>query len=417
MGRVLVTGVGFISSIGNDWDQVTQNLRELNTGIEPYPLFADDHIPIKLSGTIKDFKVDSTDPEDWEYPREYKLPMAYLRSMSPHALYSHCALEQAIRSAGLTEAEVSNPQTGFYTASVGSPKLLNHHLNWMFENGVERLSPKAIVTTISGTLNFNFVAKLKIKGTSCGFTSACASSGHALGFAYDDIATGRQDRMIVVGAEDGNVETILPFAAMRALSSESEPEKAACPFDVSRNGFVGTGGATALILESEEAAKARGAEPLAEFAGWGQSSDGYSTVLPEPSGDGLIRAMEIANNSSGVNPDEIDYVNAHAPSTVHGDLAEMKALEAFLGDSKPRISSTKSLTGHGLSLSSILEAGISIVSLVEGFCPGTAHLREIDPAGANLNILKETSDYAPQVVLSNSSGFGGANVSLIFRKP
>lgn len=417
MSNVVVTGLGFISSIGNDRESVLGSLRELRSGIEWYPPFDDPAVPVHVMGTIKGFSTESLEQEDWTFPSDYRVNRAFLRSLSPHALYGYCALTQAIGEAGLEEDDVSNPQTGLYTASAGSTSFLVHHVNYLNKNGVERSQPKAIVASIAGTLNFNLASHFHIKGATCGFVSACASSGHALGAAYEEIVSGRQKRMIVVGAEDGNRECILPFAAMRALSVNPDPLTASRPFDRRRDGFVGTGGGVAMILEHEEVAKARGAKVRARFLGYGQASDGYNAVLPQSQGDGLRRAMLLALERSGLEPKDIDYVNAHAPSTQMGDIAEVRALQAVFRDrGNPAISSTKALTGHGLSMASILEAGTSIIALEEGFVPGSANLEDPEPEAEGLEIPRISEDRPIQTVLSNSSGFGGANVALIFSK-
>jgi 3-oxoacyl-[acyl-carrier-protein] synthase-1 len=266
-------------------------------------------------------------------------------------------------------------------------------------------------------VNFNLVAHFKIKGASTGFASACASSAHGLGFAYDEIALGRQQRMFVVGAEDNNVESILPFAGMRALSVQADPSIASRPFDVARDGFVGTGGATVLVLESEEEVARRGAKVYCEVAGWGQASDGYNVAISHPDGEGLRLAMEHALASADVPPEAVDYVNAHATSTPIGDISEAKALKAVFqpAQTRPAVSSTKALTGHGLSLAGAMEAGFCALAIKEGFMPGSAHITRLDPACEGLNIIRATLPNRPSVVLSNSSGFGGANVCLVLR--
>lgn len=422
MPKVFVTGLGFISSIGNDGATVLQSLKDMQHGFEPLPEFDRPNIPVTLAGTIKEFHTRSLDPEDWQYPSRYKVRREVLRSMSPHVLYSHCAMMQALEDAGLSEDEISGDETGMYTASAGSPYYLYNQIDRMHEKGIMRCSPMGIVSSISGTVTFNLCATFRIRGHSAGFVSACASSGHALGYALDDIRLGRQKRMIVVGSEDGNLESILPFAGMRALSLEKNPVRASCPFDVSRKGFVGTGGAAVLILESEDLVKERLAKgPVklyAELAGWGQASDGHNVAISHPEGDGLQRAMNKAMNDAQVEAAEVDYINAHAPSTQIGDLSEVKALHSVftLNQHTPAISSTKSLTGHGLSMASALEAGICCLSLDEGVLPGSAHIQTLDPACEGLNILRRTEKRNAKVVLSNSSGFGGANVSLVFRK-
>ena len=417
MRKVYITGVGFITSIGNDAASVSESLRELRHGMVQYPPFQKPEIPVKVAAPIKDFTTDTTDPEDWVFPARYSIKRELLRGMAPHGVYSYCAMLQAVEDAKLTEADYSNTGTGLYAASGGSPFLLGYYLERMRKQGVMRCPPLGVVASISGTVNFNLVSHFKIRGASTGFSSACASSAHALGFAYDEIVLGRQKRMFVVGAEDGNVESILPFAGMRALSLQTDPSSASRPFDVARDGFVGTGGATVLVLESEEEVARRRPKVYAEVAGWGQASDGHNVAISHPDGEGLRVAIENALRQSDIAADEIDYVNAHATSTPIGDLSEVKALKAIFGNSpsRPAISSTKALTGHGLSLAGAMEAGFCALAMKEGFIPGSAHITKLDPACAGLNIIGATLPQRPNVVLSNSSGFGGANVALLFR--
>jgi len=417
MRKVYITGLGFITSIGNDLPTVSESLRELRHGIVQYPPFQKSDIPVKVAAPIRDFQTDTTDPEDWLFPARYNIRREALRGMAPHGVYSYCAMQQAVEDAKLTEADWSDLYTGLYAASAGSPFLLTHHVERMRKVGVMRCPPLGVVASISGTVNFNLVSQYKIKGASTGFSSACASSAHALGFAYDEIALGRQRRMFVVGAEDGNVESILPFAGMRALSLQTNPSLASRPFDVARDGFVGTGGATVLILEGEEEVERRGAKVYCEVAGWGQASDGYNVAISHPDGAGLRVAIENALKYSDLTADAVDYVNAHATSTPIGDLSEARALKAIFGDSptRPAISSTKALTGHGLSLAGAMEAGFCALAIKEGFMPGSAHITQLDPACDGLNIIRATLPNRPNVVLSNSSGFGGANVCLAFR--
>jgi len=417
MRKVYVTGLGFITSIGNDAASVTESLRELRHGMELYPPFQKADVPVKVAAPIKDFETDSTDAEDWIIPARYSIKREMLRGMAPHGVYSYCAMLQAIEDAKLAEADVSNSLTGLYAASGGSPFLLGFYLERMRKHGVMRCQPLGIVASISGTVNFNLVSHFKIKGASTGFSSACASSAHALGFAYDEILLGRQQRMFVVGAEDGNVESILPFAGMRALSVQSDPSIASRPFDTGRDGFVGTGGATVLVLESEEEVARRKARVYCEVAGWGQASDGHNVAISHPYGAGLYAAINHALKSSDVAPEAVDYVNAHATSTPIGDISEARALKKIFGQSptRPAISSTKALTGHGLSLAGAMEAGFCSLAIRDGFIPGSAHITNLDPACAGLNIIRATLPQRPGVVISNSSGFGGANVVLVFR--
>ncbi len=419
MPRVFITGLGFVTSIGNDASTVTKNLRELRHGFELYPPFDKADIPCKVVGTIKDFNIESTDQEDWKWPARYTIKRETLRSMAPHGLYAHCALIQAIEDARLTEGDISNLDTGLYAASGGSPYLTHHNHARMQKFGVMRCSPMGIVASIVGTLNFNLVAAFKVRGASCGFSSACASSSHAVGYAYDDLMLGRQKRMFVVGAEDGNVDAILPFAGMRTLSLQTDPAKASRPFDVARDGFVGTGGATVLVLETEEEVARRGIKPYAEVLGWGQASDGYNVAISHPEGAGLKAAIERALKVTQTKPADVDYINAHATSTSIGDVSEAKAIRAVFAPTgaRPYVSSTKALTGHGLSLAGAMELGFCALAMRDGFIPGSAHISQIDPACADLNIPTATVDAQPKVILNNNSGFGGANVSVILKRP
>jgi 3-oxoacyl-[acyl-carrier-protein] synthase-1 len=415
--RVFITGLGFITSIGNDKPTVLKNLRSLTHGIVRYPVFQDIDCPVKVLATVKDFEVDSTDFEDWKTPEPYRIRREALRGLAPHGVYAWCALEQCIADAGLKPEEISNKQTGLYAASGGSPAMLFRSLERMNRLGVMRCSPTGIVASIAGTLNFNLVAGFRILGASCGFSSACASSGHALGFAFDEIQSGRQERMFVVGGEDCNRESCLPFAAMRALSVQSDPDNASRPFDSERDGFVGTGGAVVALLESEQEVERRAATPYCEMLGWGQGSDGHSVAMSHPDGAGLEEAMTRALAATGIEPGEVDYINAHATSTSVGDVSELRAIKAVFGTggSRPWISSTKALTGHGLSLASVMEVGFCALSSREGFTPGSANISRLDPAAEGLVILRETRNERPGVILSNSSGFGGANVSIVLR--
>lgn len=418
MPRVFITGLGFVTSIGNDAASVAGNLRELRHGFELYPPFQKPEIACKVIGTIKGFWTDSVDPEDWTWPAAYEIKRETLRSMAPHGLYAHCAFLQALADARLGEADISNRDTGLFAASGGSPMLTAYHHDRLLKLGPARCSPLAIVASIVGTLNFNLVAAFKIMGASTGFSSACASSAHAAAYAFEEISRGRQKRMFVVGGEDGNRDAILPFAGMRTLSSQTDPSLASRPFDIARDGFVGTGGGVVVVLESEDEVSRRGVTPYCEFAGWGQASDGYNVAISHPDGTGSRIAMENALAASGMAPADVDYVNAHATSTLIGDTSEARALQAVFagGGLRPAVSSTKALTGHGLSLAGAMEVGFCALLMREGFIPGSAHITKLDPACEGLNILRSTLPHGPKVVLKNSSGFGGANVAILLRR-
>lgn len=416
MRPVAVTGIGLVTCLGHDTASVAHRLRSLQHGFVRYPPFADDpRLPISVAAPIPGFDTHSTDPEDWSYPDDIRFRLEQLRALSPNALYAHFALQRAAKDAGLSLDQLSSPRTGLYTASSGSAVMTHHHLARMKKYGPMRCSPLGIVASIAGTLNFNLAAAYSFKGATCGMVSACASSGHALGLAANEIAAGRQDTMLVVGAEDFSVETIAPFASMRVLSQSDDPQNASRPFDRNRDGFVGTGGAVALLLQAPDAATG---EPYAYVSGWGQASDGHHVAASHPEGEGLARAISLTLEQTGWAPDHIDYINAHATSTPAGDLSECRALGKIFGArSTPPISSTKALTGHALSLSSIMEAAFCLIAMREGFLPGSAHITELDPEAESLNILRQTEATRPRRVLSNSSGFGGVNVVLAFAQP
>ena len=417
MEPIWITGMGLITSIGNDHSSVVESLRSMKHGIECPSMLQGNDSPVKVAGTVKEFEVDSPDPEDWIYPQKYLVPRATLRSFSPHVLYAWCALQQAIEDANLSEEDIQDPDSGLYTSSGGSMRSIHKHFEKMDRRGVMACNPLAIVASIAGTLTFNLVAALGIRGSSTGLVSACASSGHALGTALDEIRLGRQKRMLVVGAEDCNFESIVPFCGMRALSLEKDPNLASRPFDIKRNGFVGTGGSVCLVLETQSEAERRGALPYARFQGWGQASDGHNVSISDPEGRGLRDAMIKSLQDAKVKPSDIDYVNAHAPSTSIGDASEMKALKSvFPAHQAVKVSSTKALTGHGLSLSSIMEAAFCCLALKNGFLPGSANVTEPDPELEHLDLLRTSTDIQANRIMSNSSGFGGANVSIVFEK-
>jgi 3-oxoacyl-(acyl-carrier-protein) synthase len=414
----VITGLGFIVSIGNDKAAVRRSLRELRHGFERYEFLHNPNLPVKVAGTIKGFAFPTTNWRDWRWPANHVIAPEMLRGLAPHGVYAECALQQALTDAGLGAGDLSEPDTGLFCASAGSPFMLGHFLQQMQASRGERGDPMAVVSSIAGTLNFNLAAHHHIRGAVCGFVSACTSSSHALGYAMDEIRLGRQQRMVVVAAEDMTTESILPFAALRALSVNPDPDTASRPFDRRRDGFVGTGGAVAMIVEEAGLARRRGAHIYAELTGWGQAGDGYSVAIAHPEGAGLRVAMQRALADAGVAPADIDYVNAHATSTLQGDRSEALALRAvFTGAAHPPVSSTKALTGHGLSLSGLMEAAFCALAIDDGFVPGAAHLEEPDPDCAPLNLPRTSLDARPRLVLNNSSGFGGSNVCHVLRRP
>jgi len=416
--RVLITGLGFITPIGNDRATVSAHLRGGKHGLAPVEFLGNPLIPVKVAGTVKDFSVDSANCRDWTWPARYDLHRETLRGMAPHGVYAFCALSQALEDAGLKPQDIANDdQTGLFCASAGSAMLMYHNLALMHSVKGERGNPMGVVASIAGTLNFNLAAHFHITGAVCGFVSACASASHAIGYASDEIRLGRLKRVVVVGAEELNAETLLPFAAMRALSPQSDPVKASRPFDAGRDGFVGAGGSVVMILEEASLAASRGAPVYAEVAGWGQAADGHSVAMSHPAGAGLQRAMNRALADAGVQPKDIDYVNAHGTSTPVGDRAETIALKSLFNavGARPAISSTKGLTGHPLSLAGAMEAAFCALAMKEGFTPGNPHLVTPDEACAELLLPRETLPTGPATVLNNSSGFGGSNVCHVLK--
>jgi len=412
--EVVVTGLGFVSSIGNDRAAVSTSLRELRHGFANHSFFPGQQSPVSVFGVVDGFEFPSQNYLSWTYPERYTIPRDVRRALSPHGVYVLCAVLQALEEAGLELETAGKGRCGLHCASAGSPFMLHHYLKQLEECGGARGTPMGVVSSISGTLNFTLGAYLGIEGANCGFVSACASSAHAIGYAMDEIMLGRLDRVIVAAGEDFSGESLLPFLGMRALSRNGDPDTASRPFDVHRDGFVASGGGVALILENAEVARARGARPLARMLGWGQSADGFSPMISHPEGDGLSRAMELCLAHSALAPEQIDYVNAHATSTAAGDLSEAKALLRVFPPERcqPAISSTKALTGHTLSMAGALEAALSVVALDEQFVPGAAHLVDRDPACEGLHLPGTTESRELRTVLSNSSGFGGSNVCL-----
>jgi 3-oxoacyl-(acyl-carrier-protein) synthase len=414
----VVTGLGFITSIGNDRAAVTRSLHDLTPGIRSIQFLGNPSLPVRVAGTIQDFEVESASWRDWSYPKGYEIPRETLRGLSAHGLYAICAVEQARRDAGLERDDLTDGQTGLYCASAGSAFMLHHHLAHMHAVRGERGNPMGVVASIAGTLNFNLAAHYGIRGAVSGFVAACASSSHAMGCALDDIRLGRQTRMLVVGGEEVNAETLLPFAAMRALSTNPDPLTASRPFDRQRDGFVGSGGAVCLILEERETARRRGAPIYAEFAGWGQAADGFNVAVSHPEGAGLAEAIRRTLKDAELKASDIDYVNAHATSTPAGDRSEALALRTLFTaeGAHPKISSTKGLTGHPLSMSGVMEAGFCCLAIRDGFIPGNANLVEADEACSGLDLPVKTLPASINTVLNNSSGFGGSNVCHVFRR-
>ncbi|MGI9243242.1 MAG: beta-ketoacyl-[acyl-carrier-protein] synthase family protein [Verrucomicrobiales bacterium] len=419
MNRVGITGIGFACAIGTGGEQVLASLRDLRHGFTLRQLAGEGVGPELVCGVVDGFDTSSCDCRDWTFPGSDRFESSFVRGLAPHGPFALVALEEALDQAGLERSVLGDGRTGLFCASPGSPRMLRHHLNEMAASDWQRTSPMSVVSSVAGTLNFNLAAYYGITGANCGFVSACTSSSHALAYAFDEIALGRQDRMLVVAAEDGTAESLLPFLGMRALSSNRDPDSACRPFDSQRDGFVGSGGGAALVLESLGSACRRSVAPLAEMLSWGQASDGHSVAAPHPEGKGIGEAMGHCLEAAQIEPQSIDWINAHATSTPAGDRAEAIALRSlgYADGSDTLVSSTKGLTGHGLSYAGALEAAISVLCIDGEMVPGNAALTQPDPICDGLQLPTRTIQRDLQLVLNNTSGFGGSNVCHLFAKP
>jgi 3-oxoacyl-[acyl-carrier-protein] synthase-1 len=404
MRRVVVTGMGIVSSIGNNTQEVLASLREAKSGISKAEDFAKYGFRCQVQGA------PSLNPEE----------LVDRRAMRFHAkgtAWNHVAMDQAIRDAGLEESEISNERTGIIMGSGGpSTRIIVEAADITREKGPKRIGPFAVPKAMSSTASATLATWFKIKGVNYSISSACATSNHCVGNAYEMIQYGKQDVMFAGGCEDLDWSMSNLFDAMGAMSTKynDTPSRASRAYDVNRDGFVIAGGAGVLVLEELEHAKARGAKIYGEIVGYGMTSDGYDMVAP--SGEGAIRCMRMA--LAGVhNP--VDYINPHATSTPVGDQKEIEAIRTVFGsgDKCPPISATKSLTGHSLGATGVQEAIYSLLMMQNGFICESAHIDEIDPEFADMNIVRKRVDDAKiDTVLSNSFGFGGTNATLVFSR-
>jgi 3-oxoacyl-[acyl-carrier-protein] synthase-1 len=402
MRRVVITGLGIICPIGNTADEVTASLREARSGIVAAPEYAE--LGFRC-------QVHAPSVVDWEAMIDRRAA----RFLAPGTAYGHLALEQAIADAGLEEAQVSNERTGLIVGSGGtSTRAIVEAANTTREKGPKRIGPfavpKAMSSGPSGTLSTWF----RIKGINYSISSACATSTHCIGAAAEQIQFGKQDIVFAGGCEELDWTLSDLFDAMGAMSSRynNRPEVASRAYDAGRDGFVIAGGAGVVVVEELEHAKARGAKIYAEITGYAANSDGYDMVAP--SGEGAVRCMRAAMQAAGGR--KIDYLNPHGTSTEVGDLREMEAVREAFGDDIPLISSTKSLTGHSLGAAGAQEAIYCLLMMQAGFACESAHIETIDPAFADLPILRERKEMALETVMSNGFGFGGTNGTLVMSR-
>jgi 3-oxoacyl-[acyl-carrier-protein] synthase I len=401
MRRVVVTGMGIVSSIGNNTQEVLASLREAKSGIRAAPEYAEKGFRCQVHGEPQ------MKPEDVVDKR-------VMRFMGEGSGWNYVAMEQAIQDAGLTPEDVSNPRTGIIMGSGGpSARAIVAAADTAREKGAKRVGPFAVPKAMSSTASATLATPFEIKGINYSISSACATSAHCIGDAYEHIQNGKQDIIFAGGSEELDWTLSVLFDAMGAMSSKynDTPEKASRAYDKNRDGFVIAGGAGVLVLEEYQRAKKRGAKIYGEVAGYGANSDGYDMVAP--SGEGAARCMKMAMKYLDR---PVDYLNPHGTSTPVGDLKEMEAVRAVFGAKPPMISSTKSLTGHSLGAAGVQEAIYSLLMLNNGFACESAHIEELDPAFEDLPILRKREDRDLQCVLSNSFGFGGTNATLAFTK-
>jgi 3-oxoacyl-[acyl-carrier-protein] synthase-1 len=402
MRRVVVTGMGIVSSIGNNTQEVLASLREAKSGIVRADKYAELGFRCQVHGAPR------LDPEEVVDRRA-------MRFLGGGAAWNHVAMEQAIRDSGLDEAEISNERTGIVMGSGGpSCRAIIEAADTARSKGPKRVGPFAVPKAMSSTASATLATWFKIKGVNYSISSACATSNHCIGNAAELIQWGKQDLIFAGGCEELDWSLSVLFDAMGAMSSKfnATPEKASRAYDKDRDGFVIAGGAGVLVLEELEHAKARGAKIYAEVAGYGATSDGYDMVAP--SGEGAVRCMNMALENVKV---PVDYINPHATSTPIGDIKEIEAIREVFGSKCPPISATKSLTGHSLGATGVQEAIYSLLMMQSGFICESANIENLDPAFADVPIVRERKDnIALGCVLSNSFGFGGTNASVIFKR-
>ncbi len=402
MRRVVVTGMGIVSSIGNSTQEVLASLREAKSGISRAERFAELGFRCQVQGA------PSINVEE----------MVDRRAMRFHGggtAWNHIAMDQAVRDAGLEPSEVSHERTGIIMGSGGaSTHAIVEAADITREKGPKRVGPFAVPKAMSSTASATLATFFKIKGVNYSISSACATSNHCIGNACEMIQWGKQDVMFAGGCEELDWTLSVLFDAMGAMSSKfnATPDRASRAYDRNRDGFVIAGGAGVVVLEELEHAKARGAKIYGEIIGYGATSDGYDMVAP--SGEGAIRCMQQAL-STVTTP--IDYINPHATSTPVGDEKEIEAIRAVFGDKIPPISATKSLTGHSLGATGVQEAIYCLLMMQNGFICESAHIDEIDPLFADIPIVRERIDNIRlDTVLSNSFGFGGTNATLVLQR-
>ena len=403
MRRVVITGMGLVSSLGNDLETVTRNLRDGRSGIRFNPTYAEVGMRSQVCGAVP------LDMDDLSIDRKVK------RFMGDAAAYAYLALQHAIKDAGLGNGHISNPRTGLIAGSGGASAFNQMEaMDILREKGIARVGPFRVPRTMSNTVSACLATPFRIKGLSYSIASACASSAHCIGHAMEQIQLGKQDIVFAGGGEEEHWSQSYLFDAMGALSSQynDNPEKASRPYDTRRDGFVIAGGGGMVVVEELEHALKRGAKIYAEIVGYGATSDGYDMVAP--SGEGGMRCMQQALEKV---EEPIDYINAHGTSTPVGDLAEMRAIRKVFGRQLPPISSTKSLSGHALGAAGVHEAIYCLLMMRENFIAASANIDNLDPELTDMPVLRESRHGVRlNTVMSNSFGFGGTNATLVLKR-
>lgn len=401
MKRAVITGLGIVSSIGNNQAEVLASLKAGRSGITYSQEFADLGLRSQVWGNIK---LDTSELIDRKA----------LRFMADASAFAYISMQQAIEDAGLTEEQVSHPRTGLVVGSGGaSSKTQVEAADILREKGVKRVGPYVVPKTMSSTCSACLATPFKIKGVNYSISSACATSAHCIGHAVELIQLGKQDIIFAGGGEEVHWTLAMEFDAMGALSSKynDTPEIASRTYDANRDGFVISGGGGILVIEELEHALARGAKIYGEVVGYGATSDGYDMVAP--SGEGAVRCMQMA--MQGVNA-PIDYVNTHGTSTPVGDVKELGAIQEVFAGKSPAISATKAMTGHALGAAGVHEAIYSLLMMEHGFIAPSINIGELDEAAKGLNIVTEARPAQLNTVMSNSFGFGGTNATLVMQK-
>ena len=402
MKRVVITGLGIVSSIGNNKQEVVESLRAGRSGIEYAPEYAELGLRSHVHGPIR---ID---------PAEH-IDRKLLRFMGDAAAFSYIAMREALEDAGLSEDEISDPRIGLVTGSGGaSNKNFLQAADTLRTRGAKRVGPYMVPRTMGSTTSANLCTAYRIKGVNYSISSACSTSAHCIGNACELIQMGKQDMVFAGGGEEVDWTMTMLFDGMNALSSRfnDTPERASRTYDADRDGFVISGGGGMVVLESLEHARARGARIYAEVVGYGATSDGHDMVAP--SGEGAVRCMRLAlANTDG----HVDYINTHGTSTPVGDVVELRAIRETFGEDIPPLASTKSLTGHALGAAGVNEAIYTLLMMEHGFIAASANIEHLDPEAEGMPIVRERRDGVTlNRAMSNSFGFGGTNACLVFEK-